>query len=121
MQKANGQQAERIKELEAELERERLRLAACGSAALGYFDGCKDEYKSASLDDVLRLREQLAALHQRIDDAPVVAWCVAYDTIHGTRIHSDPSMYEPKVDAHVERCEGRISKVALISKEDLQK
>ena len=52
----------RIAELEAELERERMRLAACGSAALGYFDGCKDEYKSASLDDVLRLREKLAAI-----------------------------------------------------------
>ncbi len=36
-----------------------MRLAACGTAALGYFKGCKDEYKSASLDDVLRLQEQL--------------------------------------------------------------
>lgn len=38
-----------------ELETERMRLAACGVAALGYFDGCKDEYRSASLEDVLRL------------------------------------------------------------------
>jgi hypothetical protein len=53
--------ADRIEQLEAELERERLRLAAVGTAALGYFDGCCDEYKSASLDDVLRLRQQLAA------------------------------------------------------------
>ncbi len=44
-------------ELRKELERERIRLAACGSAALGYYEGCKDEYKSASLDDVLRLRK----------------------------------------------------------------
>jgi hypothetical protein len=40
----------------AEADRERMRLAACGVAAIGYFDGCADEYKSASLDDVLRCR-----------------------------------------------------------------
>lgn len=62
----------RIAELEAEIERERMRLAACSAAALGYFDGCIDEYKSASLDDVLRLREQLASLCQKIEDAPVI-------------------------------------------------
>lgn len=38
-----------------ELETERMRLAACGAAALGYFDGCHDTYKSASLSDVLAL------------------------------------------------------------------
>lgn len=48
--------------LRAELERERMRLAACGAAALGYFEDCLDEYKSASLDDVLRLQVELAAL-----------------------------------------------------------
>lgn len=42
-------------ELENELERERLRLAACGVAALGYFNGCHPDYDSASLQDVLRL------------------------------------------------------------------
>lgn len=47
--------AEKVKELQNELERERMRLAACGTAALGYFEGCCDEYKSASLDDTLRL------------------------------------------------------------------
>ncbi|MCW4650994.1 hypothetical protein [Pseudomonas aeruginosa] len=46
----------RVAGLEAELETERMRLAACGTAALGYFDGCADAYKSASLSDVLRLR-----------------------------------------------------------------
>ncbi|HGS7927831.1 TPA: hypothetical protein ACMFQN_005203 [Pseudomonas aeruginosa] len=46
----------RIEKLETELETERMRLAACGTAALGYFDGCADAYKSASLSDVLRLR-----------------------------------------------------------------
>jgi DNA repair exonuclease SbcCD ATPase subunit len=50
--------AERVKELEQELERERMRLAACGVAALGYFDGCAEEYKSASLNDVLKLSER---------------------------------------------------------------
>lgn len=51
---------QRVNELEKQLETERLRLAACGAAALGYFNGCADEYKSASLDDVLALSQQLA-------------------------------------------------------------
>jgi hypothetical protein len=55
----------RIKELEAELDRERHRLAACGVAAFGYFDGCHDDYKSASLDDVLRLRAERDAANSR--------------------------------------------------------
>jgi len=42
------------------LEIERMRLAACGTAALGYFTDCHDDYKSASLDDVLR--EKVACL-----------------------------------------------------------
>lgn len=63
-------QAERIKELESECEVERLRLAACGVAALGYFDGCKDEYKSASLDDVLRLNKRCADLRAELGDLP---------------------------------------------------
>ncbi len=46
----------RVAGLEAELETERVRLSACATAALGYFDGCADAYKSASLSDVLRLR-----------------------------------------------------------------
>lgn len=50
--------------LAAELERERLRLAACGTAALGYFEGCKPEYDSASLRDVLRLAAEVAALRK---------------------------------------------------------
>jgi hypothetical protein len=61
-----------IDRLEKELERERRRLAACGTAALGYFDGCKDEYKSASLDDVLRLREENEALMKRAPDTSSV-------------------------------------------------
>jgi hypothetical protein len=47
-----------VRSLEDDLERERMRLAACGVAALGYFDGCKKEYDSASLQDVLRLWEK---------------------------------------------------------------
>lgn len=92
----------RIKELEAELDRERIRLAACGSAALGYFEGCKDVYRSASLDDVLCLREQLADLRQRIADAPVVVEV----------IHDDGS-----VVWYADCDKG----TKLISKEDLQK
>lgn len=48
-----------VRRLREELETERMRLAGCGVAALGYFEGCADEYKSASLSDVLRLREQV--------------------------------------------------------------
>lgn len=48
--------------LSAELEREHGRLAACGVAALGYFDGCAEEYKSASLEDVLKLRDEVQRL-----------------------------------------------------------
>lgn len=55
-------------ELMEEVERERIRLAACGCAAIGYFDGCKDEYHSASLDDVLRLQEKLAACQKERDE-----------------------------------------------------
>lgn len=49
----------RIAELEAQLEIERMRLAACSVAALGYYDECSDEYKSASLADVLNMRSLL--------------------------------------------------------------
>lgn len=52
---------QRAEKAEAELDRERQRLAACGVAALGYFQGCHDDYKSASLDDVLSLHTELAA------------------------------------------------------------
>lgn len=44
-----------VQRLGNELEIERMRLAACGTAALGYFKGCAQEYDSASLQDVLRL------------------------------------------------------------------
>ena len=100
------QQVERIKKLETELECERMRLAACGTAALGYFDGCKDEYRSASLDDVLRLREQLTTLRKRIDDAPVVAHAVMNgDRVIQLSVSCDP-MYPHSAQ--------------LINKEDLK-
>ena len=40
-------ESSRRKELEQQIKTERLRLAACGSAALGYFDGCRDENADA--------------------------------------------------------------------------
>ena len=40
------------KHLRTQLETERLRLAACGTAALGYFDGCKGKYRSASTEAI---------------------------------------------------------------------
>jgi hypothetical protein len=45
-----------LERLRNELQTERLRLAACGVAAIGYFDGCSAIYNSASLDDVIKLR-----------------------------------------------------------------
>lgn len=60
----------RVQELEKDCERERMRLAACGTAALGYYkrvDSIANEYKSASLDDVLRLQDDNATLRATID------------------------------------------------------
>ena len=53
--KENAALKEQVAQLTSELETERMRLAACGVAALGYFNGCKDEYRSASLDDTVSL------------------------------------------------------------------
>lgn len=61
---------ERIAALEKELETERMRLAACGVAALGYFNGCADEYKSASLDDTLRLQAEKERLREALEKVP---------------------------------------------------
>jgi hypothetical protein len=65
--------ADEIDSLRQQLETERMRLAACGCAALGYFNGCADEYKSASLDDVLALHQRVVELEHAIDDKMVVA------------------------------------------------
>lgn len=64
LQKLVADQALTIGTLKDELETERQRLAACGVAALGYFEDCIDAYKSASLSDVLTrqiLRDVLRA------------------------------------------------------------
>jgi len=50
---------------EKEVEIERMRLAACGVAALGYFEGCAEEYISASLNDVLALRAKIEAMERQ--------------------------------------------------------
>jgi hypothetical protein len=67
--------AAHIRDLQTELETERMRLAACGVAALGYFEGCNDEYRSASLEDVLQLRErhvrELRAVAEAVRDEVV--------------------------------------------------
>jgi hypothetical protein len=46
-----------VRDLESELETERVRLAACGVAALGWFEdeGFDPKYDSASRQHVLRL------------------------------------------------------------------
>jgi len=59
----------KITALRAELETERMRLVACGVAAPGDFDGCKDEYRPASLEDALRLyaaNTELKAENERL-------------------------------------------------------
>ena len=65
---------------ENKLETERMRLAACSVAALGYFDGCAKEYTSASLDDVLNLRKRLEAAEKELVEIRHGA-AVANDTI----------------------------------------
>jgi hypothetical protein len=53
---------ERVAALEADVERERIRLAACGVAALGYHkdgDSIHPDYESASLSDVHQLTAKL--------------------------------------------------------------
>lgn len=54
----------RIAQLERDLDTERMRLAGCGTAALGYHrrtDRIAPEYVSAALNDVLRLYERWEA------------------------------------------------------------
>ena len=53
-----------IERIQKDLDIERMRLAACGVAALGWFDGCVDEYRSATLTDTLALVENNAALRK---------------------------------------------------------
>jgi len=57
---------DRLDAAEKEVEIERMRLAACGVAALGYFEGCAEEYISASLNDVLALRAKIEAMEQQV-------------------------------------------------------
>lgn len=71
-----------LAEARQQLETERMRLAACSTAALGYFTDCLPEYRSAALEDVLQLRQQLVeqdALVERmqsvIEDLEVYAAC----------------------------------------------
>jgi len=72
---------QQLKEANDKLEVERMRLAGCSVAALGYFDGCDDEYKSASLDDVLSLYEQLKEANDELEhiySLPelFIEWCM---------------------------------------------
>lgn len=73
--------------LEAEAETERMRLAACGMAALGHHkdgDPIHESYHSASLADVLGLRAEVDVLRKdaaRLDRLDME--CEAY----GTDIH----------------------------------
>lgn len=48
----------RVRQLEDDLENERMRVVACSIAALGWFEGAKPEYHSVALSDVLKLRQK---------------------------------------------------------------
>ncbi len=60
-----------VRELETQLETERMRLGVCGVAALGYFTDCKEEYRSASLEDVLRLYAKAGELERQVKEMEV--------------------------------------------------
>ena len=62
------------------------------------------------------LNRMLAALRQRIDDAPVVAWLHTQSNGCSSLIRTPPSAFDPQDLADAE-----VSIYALISKEDLQK
>lgn len=59
--------ANEVSKLRGELDRERQRLAGCGVAALGYFDGCHPDYDSASLQDTLRLYKEKERLRLELE------------------------------------------------------
>lgn len=61
--------AQRESLLVQELDRERMRLAAVGTAALGYFHGCNDEYRSATLEDTIKLYKKYELLSKQLDVA----------------------------------------------------
>ena len=98
---------EEIESLRQQLETERMRLAACGTAALGYFNGCADKYKSASLDDVLRLRQQLAECERdaeryrwlRDQELPDIQDCY----------HQHPDRFDEAVDAALAKVGGGVT------------
>lgn len=86
--------ASRLRDVTNELETERMRLAACSTAALGYFNRCIDEYKSAALNDVLALRERAAELQRQLDEAAKqepVAQVISDCSTDGTALVSAPS------------------------------
>lgn len=61
--------AQRLAKENSELERERVRLAGCGVAALGYVKEPVPEYgDSASLQDVLRLRRRCEVAEKERDE-----------------------------------------------------
>ena len=98
------QQAERIKELEAERDgwREDANISRNSIAMLK--DRCN------------HFEDTLAALRQRIADAPVVAWLHTQSNGCSSLIRTPPSAFDPQDLADAE-----VSIYALISKEDLQK
>lgn len=86
----------RIVELKNELEVEHMRLAGCGVAALGYFEGCADEYKSASLSFILKLRGETETLRAKLArvEAEVAAVRRLRDAASADRDHTVAAAFE---------------------------
>lgn len=59
---------EELKQCQFELETERMKLAACGIAAIGQFSECMHKYESISLRDVIKLRPEFEALKTKRPD-----------------------------------------------------
>lgn len=83
--------AGKLAQAEYELETERMRLAAVSTAALGYFEDCHDEYRSAALQDVLNLRK-------RYEDSAAVADKLAESLRAVLDKHIAPRCNEPWIE-----------------------
>ena len=117
LEKANEQQAERIKELEAKwLDEQKAALTAEAELELANQQIANQQMLSGvDADALAHARSELTALRQRIADAPVVAWLHTQSNGCSSLIRTPPSAFDPQDLADAE-----VSIYALISKEDLK-
>ena len=111
----------RIKELEKELEKERIRLAVCGAAALANTPesakaarNMRKEYGSASLDDVIRIVDSEMALRKENDE--LKAHCDYL--LNNCHVFTDTRLGELKAQA-IEGCVDSLDWSKGIAPEDL--